>query len=477
MQMKFLILMILMFLNITNISLAQNLESYLQEAAENNPELKARFVEYLSSMEKVPQVGALPDPEFTFGVFTRPMELLMGNQRAELTLMQMFPWFGMLRNQRNEAAIMAKATYENFREAKNQLYFEIKESWYRLHQIHEEIKITEENLEILRSIERMALVRFQSAEGGSGGSQGNMSGTGRPSSINPQRTAPSGMGGMGSMGNSSSPQVTGGRSTATMGAYNETMSGSGMAEVLRVQIEIKEIENELETLKEARIHSSINFNTLINRNIDKEIILADTLLPRSLSSGSLVLSDSILDKYPMSQMLDAEIEAFQVQQDMAKLNGLPMMGVGLNYMIFSPRNSGEMGMTGGNNMLMPMIRFSLPIYRKKYKAQLKEAELNKEAVTYRKSSIQNNLMLQWHESINELSGIERKMNLYKEQSELAAQALDIMLTSYAANGSSFEDILRMRQQLLEYRSKLINAVVDQNITIAMLERISTSDLD
>jgi hypothetical protein len=52
-----------------------------------------------------------------------------------------------------------------------------------------------------------------------------------------------------------------------------------------------------------------------------------------------------------------------------------------------------------------------------------------------------------------------------------------MIVSYAANGSSFEDILRVQQQLLNYKIKLIKAVVNQNTIVAMLERISTSDLD
>ncbi len=128
-------------------------------------------------------------------------------------------------------------------------------------------------------------------------------------------------------------------------------------------------------------------------------------------------------------------------------------------------------------MIMPMIRLSLPIFRKKYNAIIKEAELNQEAVTFQKVTIQNDLKVQWHEAIKDLRDIERKIILFQEQSQLAAQALEIMIASYAANGSSFEDILRVQQQLLNYKLNLVNAVVSQNTTIAMLERITVSDLD
>jgi outer membrane protein TolC len=73
--------------------------------------------------------------------------------------------------------------------------------------------------------------------------------------------------------------------------------------------------------------------------------------------------------------------------------------------------------------------------------------------------------------------MEREIKLYEEQSQLARQALDLMITSYAANGSSFEEILRVQQQLLDYRIKLINAVAGQNTLVATIEMISAFDLD
>lgn len=280
------------------------------------------------------------------------------------------------------------------------------------------------------------------------------------------------------MGGGATPSNPGGGMADDMGGAGDmASSGSGMAEVLRVQIEIMELENDLETLKDALVPLYIKINTLLNRNEDAEVSLGDTLLPRNLPSRTIVLTDSILEQYPMSRMLEAEKEAFQVQQEMGKLEGRPMLGAGVNYMIFRPSDETGMGMTGGANMFMPMIRVSLPIFRKKYNALIKEAELNQEAVIFRKESVQNDLKVQWHESLKNLRDIERKIVLYQEQAQLAARALDIMLASYAANGSSFEDILRVQQQLLNYKSKLINAVVNQNTIVAMLERISSADLD
>jgi hypothetical protein len=74
-----------------------SLYQYLAIAAKNNPTVIQKFYEYKAALQKVPQVGGMQDPEFTIGVFVQPMELVAGNEVADLKLMQMFPWFGTLK--------------------------------------------------------------------------------------------------------------------------------------------------------------------------------------------------------------------------------------------------------------------------------------------------------------------------------------------------------------------------------------------
>ena len=91
---------------------------YLEIAAKNNPGVLQKFTEYKASLQKIPQVGSLPDPELSMGVFLKPMELVGGNQVADFRLMQMFPWFGVLKNAKDEMSLMAKAKFELFRDTK-----------------------------------------------------------------------------------------------------------------------------------------------------------------------------------------------------------------------------------------------------------------------------------------------------------------------------------------------------------------------
>jgi len=63
------------------------------------------------------------------------------------------------------------------------------------------------------------------------------------------------------------------------------------------------------------------------------------------------------------------------------------------------------------------------------------------------------------------------VKLYQDQTSLANQALNILIAQYTTEGSQFEEVLRMQQQLLDYRLKYLDALIDGNIAVAMMERL------
>ena len=118
---------------------------YLEIAAKNNPTVSQKFSEYQAALKKIPQVGSLSDPELSLGVFLSPMELVNGNQVADIRLMQMFPWFGVLKNAKDEMSLMAKAKFELFRDSKLQVFYDVQRTWYELYKVQKDINISEKN--------------------------------------------------------------------------------------------------------------------------------------------------------------------------------------------------------------------------------------------------------------------------------------------------------------------------------------------
>ena len=84
----------------------------------------------------------------------------MGKQIADFTLMQMFPWFGTRKAARSEASEMARMAYEQFRDTRNNLWYEVKAQWYQLSSLNEQYHITEANIRLLYQLEQLALNRF-----------------------------------------------------------------------------------------------------------------------------------------------------------------------------------------------------------------------------------------------------------------------------------------------------------------------------
>lgn len=467
---------ILLFIFIVPASGQTTLDTYIQLASDQNPGLKSSFTQYQAAMEKVNQAGSLSNPELTMGIFLKPMETLMGNQRTEISLMQMFPWFGMLKTQKDEATLMAQAKYEEFRAGRNLLVYEVKVVYFQIHQLEFEMKANRDNLEILQSMERLAIIKYQ---GGNVG-QAAASVSGAVKKADSSLGSTSGGMAMGAGSNASAAQP----SSSPTGAMTSmgTSSGSGkLTDVLRLQIQIKALESELKQLEANRSPLIAKFNSLLNRDLKSAVELESEMAGRVMEFDSEAFLDSVLVFNPMLKMLEAEGQAYRKQAEMAKLEGKPMFGLGVNYMVFTSRPESGMigGMDGmgympsgmGKNMVMPMVTLSLPIYRKKFKAMEKEASIWGEANALQKVDTENTLTVQVQEITKDIRNTEFRVELLRDQIALTQQTMEIMITAYATESSSFEEILTVQRELLDYRLNLATTIIEQYVGYAELEQL------
>lgn len=170
---------------------------------------------------------------------------------------------------------------------------------------------------------------------------------------------------------------------------------------------------------------------------------------------------------------------------MSRLEGMPTFGVGLNYMISSERSpSGSVespmgyipgGM--GHNMVMPMVSMSLPIFRGKYKASKREAESYREAARFEKEDFKNTLQTEVTSLFQQIRNTERNMQLYADQTELLRRTLDLMLTDYSTGTGSFEELLSVQRQLVEFEMKVAEEAVAKLQAIARLETLMAKGLE
>lgn len=438
---------------------AQSLEDYLLEAAKNNPGLQAAYAQYQATAEQVNQVS-MPNPEFQAGVFLRPMERFMGNQSTDLRLMQMFPWRGMLTSQKEEAYQMSQAEYFRFLDKKNQLFLEVKSIWLELLLRQGELKLTQQTLDYLSKQESLLLVNYQV-----GNSTGLSSPT--PSMTQSIRSAGSGMSGM---GNAATPESASPGMPSGVPAPSMTSASVGMAGVLQLKLQRNEQETTLMQLQENLAVLKTQFNQLLNRPIDSPVILPEQLDAAFLPLEKQAYLEKIKESNPMLAMFDAEKSALAQQEKMAQLEGRPMLGAGVNYMTFSPRLDNGMSM-GGDNMTMPMVTLSLPIYRKKIDSKIKEASLLQQAVEFEKKETENRLAMQWAAAFRGWEESNRNLNLYQEQVALIDQQLQLLESGLATGKSSLLDVLQLQQQELEYKRKVLYSTYQGHQSLQQLEAL------
>ncbi|PTX21424.1 outer membrane protein TolC [Pontibacter mucosus] len=476
--MKKIILNIILLLLAVPAMQAQTLEEYLVMAGENNPQLKATYAEYQAALQKVPQAGALPDPEATFSFFLQPMDRYMGREVGSASIMQMFPWFGSLDAAKTEANYMAQMKFTSFIEAKINLYHTVRTTWLSLYQLDEEVKLLERELEILKSLERVALAKYKSGPAASAPAAQRQSSGAAPAQSMAGSTS-SGMAGMGggSTGGSSTASSGSGSMGGMSGGGSMASSGSSMVDVILIRVQVKDMENRLQLLRDSRKPKVAAFNSMLNRDLNLEVQVADTLAPVALPASLSLIQDSIRQNHPMLKMYEWDEKAREAQLRMAKLMGRPMIGVGLEYMVFKPRpdDMSQMAM-GGENMVMPMVSISLPIYRKKYKAAQKEAQFAQEAATQNREATENMLFAELSGLLYDYDRTSKTLQLLEEQIVLNEQAIRLLTTNYSVAGAGIEEILRQRQAILTLKQQQLQAVTEQHVTVSAINRMMNSDI-
>ncbi len=385
----------------------ESLDQYLKIAANNNPGLKAKFNDYMAAMEKVPQVGTLPDPQLTFGYFINPVETRLGPQRATFGLRQAFPWFGLLASKEDLATEMAKAKYEIFENSKSNIFFEIKTAYFNCYFMEKAIQITKENLEILRIFKNLSLVKIET-------------------------------------GNAS------------------------IVDELRVELEINDLENQLALLIDSRNVFQTKFNNLLNRDNSVLIETPNELWQDELPFENLTLLDSIYNNNHEIKSIDHKLNAFLSQEVMAKKEGLPKFNLGVNYIIVGKNHISSDPNNGKDALLFPSIGVSIPIYRKKYKAMIVEAQYLQIAEIAKKEDKRNTLNTVYENTFKDFNDSERCIALNKKQSEIAKKVLDVLITSYTTNSKDFEEVLRIERQLLGYKLAQQKAIADKNVAVAFM---------
>ena len=252
---------------------AQQLQSFIQEAESNSPEIQAYNLRHNIAEEKVNEANWLPNTEFSAGYFVSEPETRTGAQRARFSAKQMLPWFGTITARENYASSIADAEYVEIVIAKSKVALSVSQSYYSLYTIKARQKVLDENIELLKTYEKLALTSVE---------------VGKASAV----------------------------------------------DVLRLQIRQNELQQQKEVLEETYLGEQTAFNKLLNRDGNTSVTILEALM---LPSEDIFYDENNLSLNPELLKYDKLYESIAQSELLNQAESNPMIAFGLDYLPVSDR--------------------------------------------------------------------------------------------------------------------------------------------
>ncbi|MBZ0327487.1 MAG: TolC family protein, partial [Altibacter sp.] len=246
---------------------AQELESLIQVALSNNPEIQKFDFQYQIASEKVNEVSGLPNTDFNFGIMAIAPEMEMPMERFRVSVMQMLPWFGTITARENYATSMADAQYVEVTIAKRKLALSVAQYYYLLYENRAKQQVLDENIVLLQTYERLALTSLE---------------VGKASAV----------------------------------------------DVLRLQIRQNELEQEKDVLIQQNDGILAAMNSLMNRDYDKNVSVVSSL---EIPEDDSFYSYEGLSVNPELLKYDKLYQSVQQAELLNQKEGGPRVGVGVEY--------------------------------------------------------------------------------------------------------------------------------------------------
>lgn len=248
-------------------SQGQQLETLIDEAISNSPEIQKFDFQYKIASEKVNEVNSLPNTEFNFGVMAIAPEMDMPMEQFTASVMQMLPWFGTISARENYATSMADAQFVEITIAKRKLALSVSEFYYLLYEIRGKQVVLDQNIALLKTYERLALTSLE---------------VGKASAV----------------------------------------------DVLRLQIRQNELKQEIDVLTQQNKGIQAALNSLMNRQYDKEVFVVSSL---NLPEDDNFYGYESLSVNPELLKYDKLYESVKQAELLNQKESGPMIGFGVEY--------------------------------------------------------------------------------------------------------------------------------------------------
>ncbi len=321
--------------------------------------------------------------------------------------MQDLPWKGERSNKANAALAEARIVYEEAETAALDLRMGLKTAYWKLYELDASASALGENLELLRSLERLAISRME-------------------------------------------------------------VGSAALTDVLEVQLRILELEQQQKQLLNARREPQAQINQILNRPSSQPVMLqvvpALAEMPWNLDS----LNRRIRQTYPGFAALRYEQETSRLRQAVNRLDRKPGLAIGLDYAVM-PKGEG-IHAGDGKDMWMPRLGLRLPLLREPYDAKEKEERLLQTTLDYQAEELANAFAASVEQALTRLEDARLRYELAAKQKPVVETAIRALETAFSTNRSTLPDLLAYYEKWVALAVMEIQAVSSSQQSLAEIER-------
>ena len=389
---------------------APELSDYLRYAALNSPALRAAFSRWRAALERVPQARALPDPKLSYTYYIQEVETRVGPQRQKFGLAQTFPWFGKLRLRGDAAAEAAEAAWLDFQNQRLRLFYRVSVLYYDYYYLKQAIDVTQENFDLLRSLEAVARERYR--------------------------------------------------------------TGQALTAVTQAQVELGKLEDRTRSLNKYRPALAAKLNAALNRTHDAPVpwptVIPET--PSELDAGDIL--DRVRRLNPELDRLARLAERERTAAELARKDGYPDITLGLTVIDTDDALMADAA-DSGKDPVMATIGMNLPIWRGKYRAERREALLRRSAWLEQKEARENGLEAEAKLALYHCEDAAQKIRLYRDTLiPKAKQSLGVAQQAFQAGKADFLTLIDAQRVLLEFELAHEQARVERGKRYAELQMLT-----
>ncbi len=389
----------------------QPVEYFIAEALRSHPRLVSARLRVAAAAERIPQAVALPDPMWNntfWPIEDQALQTAGGRIAHQMALQQQVPWPEKLRARGAIANREVGIAQAELEQAEREIVESVRLAYAELWYATEAIAVVEDNRALVADLVTLAETRYR--------------------------------------------------------------TGGAQQDVLRAELEGERLEDELIRLRRQREAAQADLAALLQRPLElAPEPVRELNLPES--AGELnQLVDAALACNPELRELAWQIARDRERVRLACLQRYPDLQLGVGWSAVT-EDDALSGVANGHDNLSFTLGVTLPVWREKIDAGVREAAANRAATVRMREAEEDAIYGRIRRLLAEAEGLFQQLELYRTRIiPRTERTLQLATADYRGQQTDFFNLIDIYQELLVYQVQVARMEASLAATLARIDR-------